>query len=558
MPSLDISSVAQKIGSHAVGRTDTTTPADARQALRDMRADLVAKDGKIASGYLSINTRKDGTVNLETRGRHELGSWHSDKKDATNIVKDLIKKGYGKELSAASEKALESELNAYLKKTEDRFGTHSFVNLIDLLESSIPAGAVLEGGIPAGGGTESEAKVKSDVRLKAHFRLELKSEGCSPQAKSQFQTITDSVRSETALHFQHILSPGVSRAGNIAAHTQVVGDADGSMCRTVLSAINSGHMELAEPELKLLAEVMDAEAKGDPKSFQKDRSIAGKLDRIVAKATFKPGHHNLVFIGDILHDRFSNNKVAMDKLIRCLHAQGAVFVTGNHDVYGEVNRLGIYQNDYNFLLNALVRSDKRENITDEERRASASKNLAPPESFEKIKVQNGFYGAKQLDKAASDQLLKDCFTNAYFESNTNALYTHNGFEHSGVDNVYLTAFGFLRADNAEQLAEKMNACDFNSKGIGLEQIKKDIRDFSSWLPPKNLGIGKDGFISKTSFRPDDSRMQTNQLGPAGKTRDGAPVKIIHGHNADHGTHGNVENLNARSPEGFSPVAKMIS
>jgi hypothetical protein len=53
-------------------------------------------------------------------------------------------------------------------------------------------------------------------------------------------------------------------------------------------------------------------------------------------------------------------------------------------------------------------------------------------------------------------------------------------------------------------------------------------------------------------------MQTNQLGPAGKTRDGTPIRMIHGHNADHGTHGNVENLNARSSGEFSPVAKMIS
>ncbi len=45
-----------------------------------------------------------------------------------------------------------------------------------------------------------------------------------------------------------------------------------------------------------------------------------------------------------------------------------------------------------------------------------------------------------------------------------------GFHYSGVGNVYLTAFGFLWVDNAEQLAEKMNDCDFNSKGIGLDQI----------------------------------------------------------------------------------------
>ncbi len=202
--------------------------------------------------------------------------------------------------------------------------------MIDRLEKNIAA---------AESGPQTDAKVKADVRFKANFNLRLKTDGCAPQAKSQFKEIIDTVRPDTASLFKHILSPGVSKAGNVAARTQVVGDADGSMCRTVLSAINSGHMELKEPELKLLAEVMDAEAeasraydrmKDDPLvAFQKNPDISAKLDQIVANATFKPGHHKLVYIGDIVHDRFSNNKVAMDQLIRGLHAQGAVFITGN-------------------------------------------------------------------------------------------------------------------------------------------------------------------------------------------------------------------------------------
>ncbi len=87
MPSLNISSVAQKSGSHAISKADASA-VEARQVLRDMRAQLVGQDGTVSSGYLSINTRKDGTVNLETRGRHELGSFHSDKKDASNIVQE--------------------------------------------------------------------------------------------------------------------------------------------------------------------------------------------------------------------------------------------------------------------------------------------------------------------------------------------------------------------------------------------------------------------------------------------------------------------------------------
>jgi len=567
MPPLNISSVAQKSGSHAISKADTAA-VDARQVLRDMRAQLVGQDGTISSGYLSINTRKDGTVNLETRGRHEWGSFHSDKKDAANIVQNLIRYGYGKHLGDGSETALQNELNTYLQTTGQRLGTHSFVKLIDRLEKNIAA---------AEAGPQTAAKVKADVRFKANFNLRLKTEGCAPQAKSQFKKIIDTVRPDTASLFKHILSPGVSKPGNVATRTQVVGDADGSMCRTVLSAINSGHMELKEPELKLLAEVMDAEAEAsrayDQKedetllAFQKNPDIAAKLDHIVANATFKSGHHELVYIGDIVHDRFSNNKIAMDQLIRGLHAQGAVFITGNHDVYDEVNPDNTLQLDGDQVL---------QKYTDEE--IAAGKKLAGEKNypytadgeasdrefalerfgnFEDIKLQNGFHGAKQLYKIASDQLLKDCFTNAYFDSQTNALYTHNGFEHSGVDDVYLTAFGFLRADNAEELAEKMNACDFNATGLGLEQIAKEIPGFSNkFAPQDNHGIGEDGFINKTGFRPDDSRMQTDQLGPAGKSRAGKQVTIIHGHNAKHGTDGNVENLNARSRDGVTPITKV--
>ena len=559
MPSLNISSVAQKSGSHAISKVDTTA-VEARQVLRDMRAQLVGQDGAISSGYLSINTRKDGTVNLETRGRHEWGSFHSDKKDASNIVKNLIRDGYGKHLGNGSESALLAELNTYLQTTDQRLGTHSFVKLIDRLEKNIAA---------AEAGPQTAAKVKADVRFKANFNLRLKTDGCAPQAKSQFKEIIDTVRPDTASLFKHILSPGVSKAGNVAARTQVVGDADGSMCRTVLSAINSGHMELKEPELKLLAEVMDAEAEASRAydrmnddtlvAFQKNPDIAAKLDQIVANATFKPGHHKLVYIGDIVHDRFSNNKVAMDQLIRGLHAQGAVFITGNHDVYDEVNKDNIYQlngDQWDQFLEQYIADGKIE-LAKDNIQLTAEQEKGILAEFNDIKLQNGFHGAKQLDKTASDQLLKDCFTNAHFDSQTNALYTHNGFEHSGVDNVYLTAFGFLRADNAEELAEKMNACDFNATGMGLEQIAKDNPEFSNkFAPQDNHGIGEDGFISKTGFRPDDSRMQTDQLGPAGKSRAGKQVTIIHGHNAKHGTDGNVENLNARSRDGVTPITKV--
>ena len=606
-PSLNISSVAAKSGSHAISKAETT-PVDARQVLRDMRAQLVGKDGTVSSGYLSINTRRDGpdwmtnlaqvppSLHLETRGRHEWGSWHSEKKDAANIVRNLLKEGYGKHLDSDSETALLGELNTYLQTTGQRLGTHSFVKLIDRLEKNIAASEA---------GPQTEAKVKPAVRLKANFNLRLKTEGCAHQAKSQFVKILDAVRPDTASLFKHILAPGVSKAGNVASRTQVIGDADGSMCRTLLSAMNSGHMELKEPELQLLAEVMDAEAEASQAydqrndkpllAFQKNPEISAKLDEIVANAKFKPGHHKLVFIGDIVHDRFCNNKVAMDQLIRGLHQQGAVFITGNHDVYDEVNPGNNLHLDGEAVLNTYIdeeiargtkaATDKNYNFTEDDKQLAEEDALARFGNFEGIKLQNGFHAVRQLDKAASDNLLRDCFTNAHFDPGTNNLYTHNGFQHSGVNDVYLTAFGFLRANSAEDLAEKMNACDFNDNNRGFDALAKEgLPDFPSlFFSPNNLrsigilsegdiargitpadagkklndyGISYRGNINKTDFRPADDRMKTDHLGPAGKTREGRTVTVVHGHNAQHGTDGNVENLNARSAQGVTPISKV--
>jgi hypothetical protein len=258
-------------------------------------------------------------------------------------------------------------------------------------------------------------------------------------------------------HFTNLLAPpkkagAVSDVQAVSKPTQVVGDADGSICRMVLAGINAGYMTLPDEQLNELAGVMKEEAiasvaynrgKNDVlEKFQKNPDIAAKFDRIISNATFQQGHSKIVFLGDILHDRFSNNKQAMDKLIRGLHNGGAVFITGNHDVYGEVNptdELQLSEED-------LVKKCEDEAI------AAGEENTAELQSGihlyvqenAKFKLQNGFYGAKQLTKTESDQLLMDCFVNAHLDQESLMLYTHNGFQRAGVDGYYLTAFGILR------------------------------------------------------------------------------------------------------------------
>jgi hypothetical protein len=129
MPKLNtnLAGFAQVSGGRTSALSDSLSAKDARQLLRDFRAGLVAKDGTVSSGYLSINRKSNGGVAMETRGRHEWGSWHDDKKDASSFIRHLIDTGYGSELSSGTKHQLHTELNSYLGKTKDRFGTQSFV-----------------------------------------------------------------------------------------------------------------------------------------------------------------------------------------------------------------------------------------------------------------------------------------------------------------------------------------------------------------------------------------------------------------------------------------------
>ena len=556
-------------------RGDSLSATDARQLLRDFRTGLVGKDGSVSSGYLSINRKSGGGVAMEARGRHEWGSWHTDKKDAASFIRHLISTGYGSELSTQTTKELNTELNSYLGKTQDRFGTQSFVRLVDKLERELnpdkvelpaPATIAAKTSVKAQFQVVSRATEEATNRaknLKAKFNTVEQLGNCSPEAKPAFERIVNRASKNAVSHFSNLLNPpkkteAAAEVQSVAKPTQVVGDADGSICRTVLAAMNAGYMSLPEEQVAELAELMNAEThsalafnRGGARvleEFQKNPDIAAKFDRVVSNATFKPGHSKLVFLGDILHDRFSNNKQAMDKLIRGLHGQGAVFITGNHDVYSEVDKRDVLQESEDHLAQWV-----QEKGMDND---ALAKTLA-------IKLQNGFYGAKQLTKVESDQLLNDCFKNAHLDQDNLMLYTHNGFQSAGVGDYYLTAFGILKAGNADELVGKLNQCDFDSpRGakelddeIGVDETNALLDQIQK--APGGAIVDADGTINKTNFRPKDNDMTTEKLGPAGKSADGRAVKIVHGHNDNHASLENVENLNARSNRGVTPITKLF-
>lgn len=522
--------------------SDSLTSEDARQLLVDIRSQLVGRDGTIEKGYLRIHNSKQvegGTQDmLVTQGRYS-GS-KSDKVEAKRFVLDLVRKAYADSLSEEHLMALSSSLDSYFTASGSRFGTHSFVKLVNALESA------------AGG--ETLGTVKESARLGSaklgrlpalEFQKPLLAAECGQPAAAQFAELKGQLSPAAREFFQHLFNPlqpksaaEVSVAGAVGAAkpSYVLGDADGSICRTALAAMNCGLMRLDAEGLKTLAEVMEAEtnvtvSENGMREFQADAGLAEKIDKLVTQATYSKGESQLVSIGDILHDRFSNNKQAMATLIEKLHEQGAVFITGNHDVYDEVNPNGDLQDDEaSYLKNTLGLADDQ--IANMPKADLDLHKEGMENDFARFKEQNGFYGAKQLTKKASDDLVAKCFVNAYFDKDNAILYTHNGVTLSpnsveGFE-TYSTGLGDIQPSRSGvvALSEEMNRTAYN----------------------RALG-------SLTRFRPKDGQMQSDQLGPIA-TWEGRDVRFVHGHDANHGVTGNVINVNARN-RGYSPVLMII-
>ena len=206
----------------------------------------------------------------------------------------------------------------------------------------------------------------------------------------------------------------------------ILGDADGSAARIMLIAIQSGHMELEEEGLELLARICYEEFKHcgvpldfvesfQPKvhfhesypeendrfvSFQNNTMISHSLHRILDTAIFTSCHFNLICLGDILHDRLSCDKRATIRLIRNLHRHGAIFIKGNHD--------SLDQTYYNKKLNHFIGGTLQ---------------------YGSQSIQHGFSG-KTLEEAKAKwtQFEEECFLNCFYDEEKKIFYIHNGLD----------------------------------------------------------------------------------------------------------------------------------
>ena len=398
----------------------TISKEQAQEILHGLKGQLRNTDGSIKPGVLSFS-RETGVIS--TARWWNFGSRSSGKMAETaDLMKQLIRSAYG---DAVYADGVQADLEAYLTTTSSKFGSESFVKLIDSLRGEGPAkGAPTPGRLQLG-------------KLEAlTFHRRLAEAEPDEAARLQLEELDAHLSPQTKTYFLALLAPRALGAGT----TRVLGDGDGSVARMTLMAIHSGRMQLGPDGLKKLATAMNKEAAaGNSRhpsaltDFQSDPQLARDLDEMVSGARFLPGQRDLVFIGDIMHDRFSCDKRVTAKLVSALHDTGAVFIKGNHDVYDECF--------------AGHRSVLRQDQSGE-----SAIQLSPTE-------------AREVERL---------FVHAHYDRTTGTFYSHNGVRlKPGTENVYQTAFGEIIADSPQKLAERMRETEY---------LVSDKRVFTNYRP----------------------------------------------------------------------------
>ena len=256
------------------------------------------------------------------------------------------------------------------------------------------------------------------------------------------------------------------------------GDMDGGFARTVLSAMRANLVTVGRSHLNRLCRMLVLEAESirgvkglDLQKYQSSKSVESSQTRILNSIRYsnvEPG--TVVWLGDIVFDRLTNNLPVMDRLLRELHGHGALFIRGNHEQYRWPQPTG-------------------EN-------SCAGQSSA---------IYWGCFARSRAvyTTAQFDQLLAAVFINARYDATNKMLLTHNGVETSASEpGVLKTAFGDLPGyleKTPEQIAEWI-------RGRTVDPLVYD-RLFSS-------------------FRPSDAAMEFTVL-MDGDTR----ITQAHGHNA---------------------------
>ena len=210
----------------------TISKEQAQEILHGLKGQLRNTDGSIKPGVLSFS-RETGVIS--TARWWNFGSRSSGKMAETaDLMKQLIRSAYG---DAVYADGVQADLEAYLTTTSSKFGSESFVKLIDSLRGEGPAkGAPTPGRLQLG-------------KLEAlTFHRRLAEAEPDEAARLQLEELDAHLSPQTKTYFLALLAPRALGAGT----TRVLGDGDGSVARMTLMAIHSGRMQLGPDGLKNL------------------------------------------------------------------------------------------------------------------------------------------------------------------------------------------------------------------------------------------------------------------------------------------------------------------
>ena len=311
----------------------------------------------------------------------------------------------------------------------------------------------------------------------------------------------------------------------------ILGDADGSVGRILLIAVQCKYVQLNKNDLiEDLAFILNKEAEAIGESdamkridfvhnFQSSFVIAQKILNLVKNADYlhpQNEFRRLIFIGDILHDRLTNHKTATMQLLYSLVKVGVIFIKGNHDSISE------FHSEFDIVY----------------------------DGFRAIEKDAFFWGGKCTDIGFSGinglvvykkwlHFEDVIFKNSYYDEITGSFYIHNGLSYFETENdgaFVETAFGFFCLDDFASLKEFEAAVN----SVKSEQISESSL--------------KNGDF--TGFRPYDE--DTNSSGlflhPLFKN-----VKLIHGHSEEFciKDNGNIFNINSRLNREYFTAALCI-
>ncbi|AKK25066.1 hypothetical protein [Pandoraea oxalativorans] len=236
--------------------------------------------------------------------------------------------------------------------------------------------------------------------------------------------------------------------GSVAPPKIIVsGDTDGSTLRAILLGIQAGVIHLkTDAGRALLCRLLKAEAaaaaqinaEGTPlKDFQTNEDYQKDLADLENHLDFRRGVTELIFVGDVCHDRYSLNKDVDFSIREKMHDCGVIYIFGNHD---DPRVLQPY------------RRPDRPNALDD---------------------MFGEYAKNGMTIDAMEAHAKEIFwRRAYWSESTQTLITHQGLE-PGPGGTLKHPDGYFRADKYKGKGKKL-ADDINArKGINLVKKNND-------------------------------------------------------------------------------------